>query len=380
MQRLRTELFALKMALRMAHQYLFDPSLRAVSSIRQFFTMFGQIAYEAVTNNGKTVEEVAVEALGKDRNALSGKVAIITGANSGLGLQNARVLMHYGCTVIWAVRNLEKAQKALDKLDSGEGTHTCEDGHVHRCCGKTTGKAILLQVDISDLTTVKPFVTDFLKLGLPLHYLILNAGIMAPPQWEPSKQGYESMFATNNLGHFLMSELLLPKIEETAKTATEARIVILSSAACTMCTSIDLSKCPVPKEEYHELGTYAVTKAIDAFHARYLQEKYRGANIYACAVHPGVIETGLLAKNEGMGTLFYKSLSFAPFRKSIPQGAATTMFCTVSPDVPKHAGDGYFFYFNRGPQRVLGVAAPGWADHLVHACEERQLELVKPYM
>mmetsp|Transcript_2720 Transcript_2720/g.8907 ORF Transcript_2720/g.8907 Transcript_2720/m.8907 type:complete len:82 (-) Transcript_2720:51-296(-) len=81
-----------------------------------------------------------------------------------------------------------------------------------------------------------------------------------------------------------------------------------------------------------------------------------------------------------MGTLFYKSLSFAPFRKSIPQGAATTMFCTVSPDVPKHAGDGYFFYFNRGPQRVLGVAAPGWADHLVHACEERQLELVKPYM
>jgi len=102
---------------------------------------------------------------------------------------------------------------------------------------------------------------------------------MAPPQWEPSKQGYESMFATNNLGHFLMSELLLPKIEEpssrrcrrrrphpsrhrdrpavsrgdpmsqeTAKTATEARIVILSSAACTMCTSIDLSKCPVPKE------------------------------------------------------------------------------------------------------------------------------------
>mmetsp|Transcript_36502 Transcript_36502/g.119270 ORF Transcript_36502/g.119270 Transcript_36502/m.119270 type:complete len:204 (-) Transcript_36502:346-957(-) len=126
---------------------------------------------------------------------------------------------------------------------------------------------------------------------------------MAPPQWEPSKQGYESMFATNNLAHFLVSELLLPKIEETAKTATEARIVILSSAACTMCTSIDLSMCPVPKEEYHELGTYAVTKAIDAFHARYLQEKYRGANIYACAVHPGVIETGLLAKNEGMGTL-----------------------------------------------------------------------------
>jgi len=188
---------------------------------------------------------------------------------------------------------------------------------------------------------------------------------MAPPQWEPSKQGYESMFATNNLAHFLVSELLLPKIEEpssrrcrrrrphpsrhrdrpavsrgdpmsqeTAKAATQARIVILVRRLHHMCTSIDQGGAPpshamVAKrrqrsrksprggraltppaspaaltQEYHELGTYAVTKAIDAFHARYLQEKYRGANIYACAVHPGVIETGLLAKNEGMGTFF----------------------------------------------------------------------------
>ena len=70
---------------------------------------------------------------------------------------------------------------------------------------------------------MKPFVAAFLKLNLPLHMLILNAGIMAPLAWEPSKQGFESMFATNNLGHFLMTELLTPKLEETAKTADVRR-------------------------------------------------------------------------------------------------------------------------------------------------------------
>eukprot|EP00966_Prymnesium_polylepis_P305888 7068792-Prymnesium_polylepis.1 len=124
-----------------------------------------------------------------------------------------------------------------------------------------------------------------------------------------------------------MSELLMPKLEETAKKSTDVRIVILSSGAGSMCNAIDLSKCPVPKEEYHELGDYCVTKAIDTFHARALQQKYKGTNIYATAVHPGIIETGLLAHNAGYGTLFYQSMTFAPFRKTIPQGSATTMYC-----------------------------------------------------
>lgn len=136
----------------------------------------------------------------------------------------------------------------------------------------------------------------------------------------------------------------------------------------------------MPKEEYHELGDYCVTKAIDAFHARGLLEKYKGSNIYACAVHPGIIETGLLANNPGFGTLFYQSASFAPFRKDIPTGSATTIYCALSPDIVTHAKDGFFFYYNCAPQKSIGVCASGVADHLVEGCEKRQLELVKPFM
>lgn len=363
---LTRECFAYKIFAKLTGELICSKNLNSKVSFSQFMTGFVQIVGEAITNKGTTVDQVAEQAFGKGNStALQGKVAIVTGASGGLGLENARVLQKYGCHVIWAVRNIKKAEKCLEDLKAKEG--------------QMSGKVTLLQVDISDLTTVKPFVKSFLDLNLPLHMLVLNAGIMAPTQWEPSKQGLESMFATNNLGHFLMSELLLPKIEETAKK-DEVRIVILSSAAASMCSGMDLSKCPVPKEEYHELGDYCVTKAIDSFHARYLQKKYQGKNIYACAVHPGLIETGLLDHNEGLGTLFYKSYTFAPFRKNIPQGSATTLYCALSPDIPKLVQDGYFFFFNCGPQNARGIARIGVADHLVEGCEARQLELVKPYM
>jgi len=364
---LKKEAFAYKIFGQLLRAFLFSKNLHSKCSLPQFLKQFVQLCHEALTNPGKTIDDVATEALGSDREALSGKVAMVTGANSGLGLQCARVLQSYGCHVIWAVRNVKKAQVALEELQAQEGD-------------KLTGKATILQVDISDLTTVKPFVTEFLSLGLPLHMLILNAGIMAPVKWEATKQGMESMFATNNLGHFLMSELLMPKLEETAKQSSDVRVVILSSGASQMCDGLDLSKCPVPKEEYHEIGDYCVTKAIDAFHARALQKKYEGTGIRATAVHPGIIETGLLAHNPGISSLFYQSKTFAPFRKNIPQGSATTLYCAVSPDVVKQVDEGWFYYYNCAPQYTTGITKPGVADHLVDEVEARQLELVKPYM
>mmetsp|Transcript_32665 Transcript_32665/g.59358 ORF Transcript_32665/g.59358 Transcript_32665/m.59358 type:complete len:373 (+) Transcript_32665:77-1195(+) len=365
----KKEVAAYKVFGKLLYEFAFNKNLTSKVTFFQFLRcLIWGLCHEVLTDDGKTTDDVAEIALGKGNySALSGKVAIVTGANGGLGLENARVLQTYGCHVIWAVRNPEKAKKALAELEAKEGS-------------RLTGKVTILKVDISDLTTVKPFVNEFLKLNLPLHFFVMNAGIMAPVKWEPSKQGFESMFATNNLGHFLMSELLLPKIEDTAKKADEVRIVILSSAAASMCNGMDLNKCPVPKDEYHELGDYCVTKAIDSFHARYLQQKYKGTNIYATSVHPGIIETGLLAHNPGYGLLFYQSLTFAPFRKYIPSGAATTMYCTVSPDIPKHVKDGFFFFYNRGPQYAMGISKPGVADHLVEGCEQHQLELVKPYM
>ena len=133
-------------------------------------------------------------------------------------------------------------------------------------------------------------------------------------------------------------------------------------------------------DEYHEIGDYCVTKAVDAFHARSLQKKYKGKNIYATAVHPGVIGTNLLAHNPGYGALFYSSATMWAFRKNIPQGAATTMYCAVSPKIKKDVEAGFFYFYNMGPQYMIGISAPGVADHLVDECEKLQRDLVKRYM
>eukprot|EP00438_Fugacium_kawagutii_P004586 Skav202863 [mRNA] locus=scaffold3206:78382:87770:- [translate_table: standard] len=290
----------------MVKQLLSDPTVRSKTNLWSFLTGFVAIAVDEMIHQSQCSTSAPQDVLkrihGENFKALEGKVAIITGASNGLGLENARCLMKYGCHVIWAVRSPDKAQSVLNQLEkqgkfSGKAIHGCGV-----CCVKAT----ILKIELSDLTTVKPFVESFLKLNLPgaaRHYLICNAGIMSPTEWLPSKQNFELQFATNNLSHFLLTELLMPKMQET-------------------------------------LGTTGGPRG-----------------------------------------------SVVRFRKPVVKGAATTMYCTVSPDVTpldasagarQHSKNGHFFYFNCGPQRPRNIL--GSREDLVEKCHQRQLELVKPYM
>ncbi|CAJ1367109.1 unnamed protein product [Effrenium voratum] len=370
---LKEEAIAYGYLLQMVKQLLFEPrlgqyrsedrSVRSKTTLLSFVTGFFSIAFDELIHSSqcKTCEEVVQGVCGDNFQGLQGKVALITGASNGLGLENARCLMKYGCHVIWAVRSPEKAASVLSQLEKKEG--------------KLSGKATILKIELSDLTTVKPFVESFLALKLPLHYLICNAGIMSPTEWLPSKQNFELQFATNNLSHFLLTELLMPKLKETAATS-EVRVVILSSLAGAACYNFDVSKIPCPKEEYNEFAEYAVSKALDGLHARHLQKVH--PNIIGCAVHPGIIGTGLGGGNRGLTSLLYSGMSMAPFRKPVVKGAATTAYCALSPEVTAHAKKGHFFYFNCGPQRPRNIL--GGPEELVETSHQRQLELVRPYM
>ncbi|CAJ1367108.1 unnamed protein product [Effrenium voratum] len=360
---LKEEAIAYGYLLQMVKQLLFDRSVRSKTTLLSFVTGFFSIAFDELIHSSqcKTCEEVVQGVCGDNFQGLQGKVALITGASNGLGLENARCLMKYGCHVIWAVRSPEKAASVLSQLEKKEG--------------KLSGKATILKIELSDLTTVKPFVESFLALKLPLHYLICNAGIMSPTEWLPSKQNFELQFATNNLSHFLLTELLMPKLKETAATS-EVRVVILSSLAGAACYNFDVSKIPCPKEEYNEFAEYAVSKALDGLHARHLQKVH--PNIIGCAVHPGIIGTGLGGGNRGLTSLLYSGMSMAPFRKPVVKGAATTAYCALSPEVTAHAKKGHFFYFNCGPQRPRNIL--GGPEELVETSHQRQLELVRPYM
>ncbi|MEO7331169.1 MAG: oxidoreductase, partial [Minicystis sp.] len=140
----------------------------------------------------------------------TGRTAIVTGANTGIGLETARMLAKKGAEVVLACRNPEKGQAALASI----------------LADKPAGKASLAALDLSDLDSVKAFTEGFARTHDRLDLLINNAGVMVPPLGR-TKQGFELQFGTNHLGHFALTGHLLPLLLGTAG----ARVVVVSSAA-----------------------------------------------------------------------------------------------------------------------------------------------------
>jgi len=188
-----------------------------------------------------------------------------------------------------------------------------------------------LELDLMDLDLVRTFAKSFLDLNIPLHYLILNAGVMNTP-YRKTKQGYESQFGTNHLGHFLLTNLLLPKLKESAPS----RVVAVSSTAHKNAQIFWDSNFLQDGKDYGAWKAYGQSKLCNILFTmeldRRLKEEAKDAKerVIAVCLHPGVINTEL-ARDSGAAKVGYKIAS--PFLKSVPQGAATTMFCTLSPDI-----------------------------------------------
>ncbi|CAI5516575.1 unnamed protein product [Closterium sp. Naga37s-1] len=209
----------------------------------------------------------------------------------------------------------------------------------------------VMPLDLASLKSVSAFAADYLRLNRPLHLLINNAGVMICP-FMLTADGYENQFGTNHVGHFLLTNLLLPKLKETAKQeGAEARIVIVSSAA---------HQFPYPggirfdainaKEGYDSVKAYGQSKLANILHAWELARRLKqeeGAGVTVNALHPGVIDTNLSRHIVPPGTIWHTlgrgaySLVFQWFMKTIPQGAATSCFLAAHPSVAGASG-GYY--------------------------------------
>eukprot|EP00668_Euglena_longa_P041112 GGOE01054099.1.p2 GENE.GGOE01054099.1~~GGOE01054099.1.p2 ORF type:complete len:368 (+),score=150.41 GGOE01054099.1:1627-2730(+) len=366
MQALKQQLAIGNLMLKNLYRIQFDPIVSSRMSVKSFAVDFtGMVLYEGMTNPKLTSESVAERCLGKgNTSALQGKVALVTGGAGHLGFEFSRVLRNYGCHVVYAVLK-EEAPALQDLLQQSTAP----------------GPYTILTLDLGDLATIKPFVAQFDRLNLPLHYLVNNAGLMTPKEFRPSKQGYEIQFAVNHLGHFLLTELLHPYLKTAAsKPGADVRVVTLSSVGSTLVKSCDLDKLiPPPKETYHGVSEYGISKAMNLLHSRELQKRFGPDNITCAAVHPGVIHTGLLRESNPDTALLYEACFFKPFHKNVPMGSATHMYCTVSPDLPRQVREGHCFFYNCAPQKALGVAAPGVRDDLPAKVWKISEDLVAPF-
>jgi NAD(P)-dependent dehydrogenase (short-subunit alcohol dehydrogenase family) len=250
---------------------------------------------------------------------LTGQVALVTGATSGIGVETARVLALQGARVYLAGRSPSKLQAVLQDVQK----NLPED------------KATLvstLECDLNDLDSVRRGAREFLKEQSKLHLLVTNAGVMALPQRQATAQGLEQQVGICHVGHFYLAQLLLPALQAAGKDKSGARVVALSSSAHSY---HEISKCIAdPKLDtvpYDPWTAYGNAKCANLLFAKGVNDRFAAShNIHAFSVMPGGIFTGLQGHVGWHSRLNYFFIS-PFFFKTIPQGAATTVYCATAP-------------------------------------------------
>ncbi|KAG9455480.1 hypothetical protein H6P81_008384 [Aristolochia fimbriata] len=274
---------------------------------------------------------------------LTSITAIITGGTSGIGAETARVLAMRGARVVLPSRNLKAA----------------EDTKARISAEFPTADIILMFLDLSSLASVKAFVADFHSRNLPLNLLINNAGKFSY-EHALSEDGIEMTFATNYLGHFLLTKLLLTKMIETAEaTGLEGRIVSVTSSVYSWVPADGISylaHATTKKSLYDPTRAYCLSKLAIVLHTKELAERLRRmkANVTINCVHPGVVRTRLTREREGFLTdlIFFVASKLV---KTIPEAAATTCYVATHPRVSGVSGK-YFCDCNEGRVRSKAAA------------------------
>ncbi|XP_020539687.1 short-chain dehydrogenase TIC 32, chloroplastic isoform X2 [Jatropha curcas] len=207
-------------------------------------------------------------------------------------------------------------------------------------------KIDVMQLDLSSMASVRKFASEYISLDLPLNLLINNAGIMATP-FTLSQDGIEIQFATNHVGHFLLTDLLLESMKKTARESNqEGRIVNVSSEGHRFAYREGIHFDKLNDESgYSSLGAYGQSKLANILHANELAKRLKegGVNITANSLHPGAIVTNLLRYHSVING--FVSLVGKYFLKNVPQGAATTCYVALNPQVKGVTGE-YFMDSN----------------------------------
>lgn len=240
-----------------------------------------------------------------------GKIAIVTGANIGLGYETSIGLAKKGAKVIMACRNLEKAEKAKLEIEQ-----------------KVQGADLeIIQLDLNSLDSVRNFAESYKNKYNQLDLLIENAGIMIPP-FTKTKDGFESQMGVNYFSHFLLTNLLFPLLNNT----DGSRIVTLSSIAHEN-GKIDFENLNAEKG-YSKMGAYGQSKLACLMFAYELQRRIdkSGSKVLALSAHPGVSNTNL---GQHVPRLLYKVLLpiISLFSHSPQNAALPTLLAAIDTDV-----------------------------------------------
>lgn len=241
------------------------------------------------------------------------RIALVTGANAGIGLETVRGLARAGMRVVMVCRNQERGQRALAEVRENTGSE----------------ELALLLCDLSSQASIRELAKAFHERFSTLHVLVNNAAVICSGR-ELTDDGIERQFAVNHLAPFLLTNLLL----ETMKQSAPARIINVSSQMHQR-TKFDWENLQGEKR-YHPRQIYAQTKLANVLFTKELARRLEGTGVTANALHPGTVATGLFGRFLGLPSwlgFLTDWLGISP-----EQGAETSLYLATSPDVAETTG------------------------------------------
>ncbi len=256
---------------------------------------------------------------------MTSHLSVVTGANTGLGLETARALARRGDRVLFAGRSEESNTAAIAEVRADTGNSELEH----------------LSLDLADLDSVRRAGRELVDRGDPIDVVVANAGVAG--QRGVTAQGWELAFGVNHLGHFLFVTEVLPMVRAAGDAGVAsgdgpARVVVVASGSHYDATAgIDFDALHEPTRSVTGLPEYAVSKLANVLFAQELARRERPDEVLAVSLHPGnLIGTDVLRRAPGWLNAIYKR-----FRPSPAEGARTSIMCATSPEVLGHDGAYY---------------------------------------
>lgn len=297
-----------------------------------------------------------------------GKVFIVTGGTSGIGFELCRILYRAESKVYLASRNETDAKNAIEKIKQE--------------FPESSGQLHFLYISLDDLTTIKPAAQAFQAMESRLDVLFNNAGVSNPPQGSVSAQGHELQLATNCLGPYLFTQLLLPTLVQTAKSQPPAtvRVIWTSSIAVDLSSpkdGVNMDKVSAPSKNQQE--NYGISKAGNWYLASQLASQVGQDGVLSVTLNPGNLKTALTRHLPKIVDYLAAPLLYRPI-----YGAYTMLWAAFSPELSIRDGGTYIIPWGRihpspRPDLVAALASKedggtGIAKAFVDWCESQTAE------
>ncbi|OAX33475.1 NAD(P)-binding protein [Rhizopogon vinicolor AM-OR11-026] len=248
---------------------------------------------------------------------MSGKVVLVTGANAGIGKETARVLLTKNAKVYLACRDKAKGEAAISELKDSTGK-----------------EAILLQLNLANLQSIKTAAEEFLSKEPVLHVLFNNAGVMTPPVEMLTDDGYDLQFGTNVLGHFYLTKLLMPALLAAAAIDGSARVVNTASNGHWL-SGLDYNtfRDSPARRNKSSTGLYGQSKTGNIIFAAELARRYGDQGVVSTALNPGSIKTEISRHQTSFAQMLLNM-----FLYDVSQGALTQLYAGTTADGAKLNG------------------------------------------